>query len=557
MSLASLAVPLTRLLRPRASLLVNPAYAAVLHRAGLVWAEDFLRLPETIISGHPGRQVSRVLLGNGPEALTGFLKREHRVPWKERLLNARDGFGLVSKSLREARTLETLRPRFAGCPDWIAAGELPDGQAFFLLRELPGRLDLRRFVQTCRTPIAGRRRFARKLGRLLASLHEAGFAHGDLYANHVLVDPETEAIALVDWQRAPRQGKLSFSSRWRDLATLAATLPVELALARDRLAFLSAYLKRAGLRSLFREAVSSVRQIEANVSRRRHVQAKQQLPLAPGQQSLVCLEAGNALCVTTAFLALWPASVPDFLQTAPEEALIQREIELPEGGRGLLVWGCYRLPWHQRQGERRRTWTSPERLRMSILFRLQCFGIEAPQVLAVGERSAGDTEINAFLLTRQPPATEPLTDWLVERAGRLLTPDERRLRWDVLRQAGTLLARLHEAGCYFRGVPSGLAVQTLVTAQRTASGGVYPRRDKPGGSLGLRPLGAELPRLIVDDAAGLYIRRRFRRQHARRDLGGLCRQLVLCGGSRTDERRLLHGYEAAAGNCVRRSRGGP
>ena len=112
MSLASLAVPLTRLLRPRASpsLHINPAYAAVLHRAGLVRAEDFLRLPETIVSGHPGRQVSRVLLGDGPEALTGFLKREHRVPWKERLLNARDGFGLVSKSLREAQTLEALRP---------------------------------------------------------------------------------------------------------------------------------------------------------------------------------------------------------------------------------------------------------------------------------------------------------------------------------------------------------------------------------------------------------------------------------------------------------------
>src|SRR5206468_8441943 len=134
------------------------------------------------ISGHPGRQVSRVLLGNGPKALTGFLKREHRVSWKERLLNARDGFGLVSKSLREAQTLETLRPHFAGCPDWIAAGELPDGQAFLLLRELPVRLDLRRFLQPRGTPITGRRRFARKLGCLFASLHQAGFAHRDFYA---------------------------------------------------------------------------------------------------------------------------------------------------------------------------------------------------------------------------------------------------------------------------------------------------------------------------------------------------------------------------------------
>src|SRR5262249_7080413 len=160
---------------------------------------------------------------------------------------------------------------------------------------------------------------------------------------------------------------------------------------------------------LFREAVSAVRQIEADLSRHRHVRAKQLLPLASGQQSLVCLEEGNALCVTAAFLALWPASVPGFLAAAPEEALGRKEIELPDGGRGLVVWGRYRLAWHRRQGERRRTWTSPERLRMSILFRLQRFGIEAPQVLAVGERPTDDTEINAFLLTRQPPAAQPLT----------------------------------------------------------------------------------------------------------------------------------------------------
>jgi tRNA A-37 threonylcarbamoyl transferase component Bud32 len=531
MSLASLAFPLTRLLRPRAapSLLVNPAYAAVLNRASLIQPEDFLRLPETIVSGHPGRQVSRVVVGNSPEAFVAFLKREHGVPWKERLLNARDGFGRVSKSLREARTLEALRPNFTACPDWVAAGELPDGQAFLLVRELPGRLDLRRFLQLGGTSSAGRRRFARKLGALLASLHEAGFVHGDLYANHVLVDPEAEAIGLVDWQRARRQGNPVLSDRWRDLATLAATLPAELASARDRLASLSAYLKRAGLRPLFREALSSVRRLETNLARRRHVRAKRLLPLEPGQQSLVCLEAGNALCVTPAFLALWPTSVPDFLLGSPAGGPLRQEVELPDGGRGLLASGRYCLPWHQRRGERS-TWTSPERLRMSLLFRLQRFGIEAPQVLAVSERPAGATEVDAFLLTRQPPATQPLTDWLVEQTGLLLTPAERRLRWDVLHQAGALLARLHEAGCYFRSVPSGLAIQTL---------------------------GTERPRLVIDDATGLCIRRHFRRRHARRDLAGLCRQLGLCGGSRTDARRLRRGYEAGGGNFVRHNRGGP
>src|SRR5262249_20603523 len=152
-----------------------------------------------------------------------------------------------------------------------------------------------------------------------------------------------------------------------------------------------------------------------------------------GQQSLVCLEEGNALCVTPAFLALWPSSVPGLLSAAPEGAWGQHEVELPDGGRGLLVRGRYELPWHQRRSDRR-TWTSPGRLGMSTLFGLQGFGMVAPQVRAVSERPASDTEIDAFLLIRQPPATQPLTDWLVEQAGRLLRPDECRLRWDVLRQ---------------------------------------------------------------------------------------------------------------------------
>src|SRR5207245_4470864 len=123
---------------------------------------------------------------------------------------------------------------------------------------------------------------------------------------------------------------------------------------------------------------------------------KRLLPLAAGQQSLVCLEERNALCVTPAFLALWPTSVPDFLRASLDGSPLQREVELPDGGRGLLVRGRYRLLWLPWRGERR-TWTSPERLRMSTLFRLQRFGIEAPQVLAVSERSSGDTEVDAFL----------------------------------------------------------------------------------------------------------------------------------------------------------------
>src|SRR5260370_38580725 len=64
---------------------VNPAYAGQLRAAGLSRAEDFLALPETIISGHPDRQVSRVHVGVGPTAFPPILKKEHPVPRNRRL----------------------------------------------------------------------------------------------------------------------------------------------------------------------------------------------------------------------------------------------------------------------------------------------------------------------------------------------------------------------------------------------------------------------------------------------------------------------------------------
>lgn len=387
----------------RPPLVVNPAYADLLRRAGLLAAEDFLALPETIVSGHPNRQVSRVTLGTGPGAVTAFLKKEHRVPWKERLTNSLAGFGFASKSWREARTLAALRPAFPGCPDWIAAGE-SGGRAFLLVRDVPGAVELRRHLESAGAPPA-RRRLARHLGEALARLHAAGFAHGDLYANHVLVAPESGRVTLVDWQRSGRRGRPGWGRRWRDLAALSATLPDDLVGPRDRLACLRGYVRssvpgRAARRALLRRAAGRVAAAEARLLRRRHVRAKRLPLLPPGQQSLVCLEADNALCVTPAFLALWPSEVPEWLLSAPKWRKSSEVVPLPDGGCGRLVKGRYRLAWLRRAGWVRSVWTSPERRQMNALNRLQRCGIEAPQVLAVGERGEGDGWVHAFLLTR-------------------------------------------------------------------------------------------------------------------------------------------------------------
>jgi hypothetical protein len=168
---------------------VNPQYEAFFKRHGLTGPEVVLTLPAVIISGHPERHVARVTLGSGMDTVPAFLKREHRILWKERFLNAWEGFGFVSKSRREAHTLQALQQAGLGCPDWIAVGEDGQGRAFLLIRGIQGAVDLRRFLYERRNqPAWKRRRFARRLGQTLARYHNAGFDHPDLYSKHILVE---------------------------------------------------------------------------------------------------------------------------------------------------------------------------------------------------------------------------------------------------------------------------------------------------------------------------------------------------------------------------------
>ena len=464
---------------------VNPAYASQLRAAGLTRPEDFLALPETILSGHPDRHVSRVQVGATP----AFLKKEHHVPWKERLLSAWAGFGPASKSVREALTLRALPPGAASVPDWMATGETADGQAFLLLRELPGAVELRRYLADRRdAPPPWRRRFARRLAGALAHLHTTGFAHGDLYANHVLIVPETEAIHLVDWQRSFRRGAPGLRRRWAELAALGATLAPELAGPRDRLAFLRSYLEQSGLpggRALLSEALVGIREIESDILRRRHLRVKLLPPLAPGTQSLICLD-GEALNVTPAFLALWPAAPPEWLLRL-DGGEGEREITLPDGGRGLLTW--------RRRRGLGRGGISPERREMSLLFRLQRYGIEGPRVLAVGDRRHESGEVVSFLLSRAP-----------ESAG---------YKPAATQAAGAFLARLHSAGCYFRSEPQGIGTDAV-------------------------------GRLVVERADGLVVRRSWRAYWRWRDLRRLFRALSN-GRRRADWNALLAGYRGGWG----------
>src|SRR5438128_4902273 len=111
---------------------INPRYRDLLDALGLRTAAQFLALPGVIVSGHPDRHVMRTTLGS----VTAFLKREHCVRRRQRFASFLAGFGLVTRSQREAMTLQALEQAGIGCPEWIAFGEDGQGRGFLLLRAL-------------------------------------------------------------------------------------------------------------------------------------------------------------------------------------------------------------------------------------------------------------------------------------------------------------------------------------------------------------------------------------------------------------------------------------
>jgi tRNA A-37 threonylcarbamoyl transferase component Bud32 len=507
-------------MRVMAFLKINPRYRQLLKQQGLADPGDFLNLPSAIICGHPDRHVARVTLGTGPDTVSAYLKREHRVPWRDRLLNAAAGFGFVSKSSREASMLPALQRAGFCCPDWIAVGEDSEGRAFLLLRELTGAKDLRLFLEEYRHAPAGERhRFARRLGEALASLHNGGFDQPDLYSKHVLVDPANQTVSFLDWQRSSWRRHVSWRRRCRDLAALEATLASDLASARERLACLRAYCQgseTAGKKGkrLLQTSARSIHCQARRLLRQRRIREMCQVPATKAAQSVIWRD-GEALCLTPGFQAALAGDIPDWLRFTnfpPRRRDWETStwVALPQASRALLVrrsesrflrglWGLLR----------RRPRVSPEVRLAGLLFRLERYGIRAPRLLAFGQRSVSWRHMQSFLLIEPPPGALSLGEWLAHSGPRFA--QRRRL----IHEAAATLRRVHELHCYLGREPYLAVVQNETATAAT---------------------------VVLASITGLRSRRRPSTKDALRDLVSSLRKLSLYGCSRTDGLRFLLSY---------------
>jgi tRNA A-37 threonylcarbamoyl transferase component Bud32 len=427
-----------------ANLHIAPRYRGLLAGCGYDSARAFLDWAGIILSGHPRRHVLRVQLGGE----SFILKKEHHVPWRDRMASAWAGYGWSSRSLREARLIEQLRAAGLSCPEVAAFGE--DGsQAFLLLREETAMRELRAFLSQ---PLAvpDRQALARALGRELACIHAAGFTQPDLYAKHILVEATRDGFrfCFLDWQRSRPLRSVSWNRRLRDLAALDASLAGELVSDRLRLACLHAYLadtRAHGVQPRLprREMALVIRQLGERRRLHRKMRELRQPPLPAGAQQLLWLREGERLCIVRDFFEELGGRLPSWLPQDPasrsEGVYVEHRLILLGSGRTAQLverWG--RTASWMPQGK----YPAPEFARASLLFRLQRFGVAGPRLLAMGHHRVTAWQRFSFLLS-EPPTGSPLDAVLRQ-------DNAPRMRQRLLRRLGSQLRQMHEAGYMLR-----------------------------------------------------------------------------------------------------------
>jgi tRNA A-37 threonylcarbamoyl transferase component Bud32 len=510
---------------------INPQFRDLLRSQRIHCPDDFINLPAIIVSGHPDRHVGRVEIGSHSSRIVAYIKKEHRLPWRDRWTNAWHGFGWSSRSYRESLVLRAMRQLGVNCPEFVAVGEDGRGGAFLLVRELSQSLDLRVFLGAGHRPNArARNKLARELGETVARLHDAGFDHPDLYSKHLLVNSRNSSISLLDCQRSRKHADLPWRKRWQDLAALDATLTEELAAPRERLRCLRSYLKASlGHQApalFFRKAATSIRHRAGRLLRHRHVREQRESPLNPESQSLIWIR-GESVCVTREFHEALQGHVPvDFLAgrhrpcsfhvlpVSSSEAIQCRHSFRGIGATTLIQRRASRpLPWFCAKLRGKRL-LSPEVDLAGITFRLERYGVRCARVLAFGQLQYRGWQYQSFLLRQDRSHEKTIRQWFMD-LGEIRWSAERKQRWRLLRDVGALLCRTHRAHCYFSREPNhSLRVENSVESGTS---------------------------VILTNVENVTKRRHHSRRLAEKDLANLIEGLAP-QISRTDRLRILLSY---------------
>ncbi|HEX3149435.1 MAG TPA: lipopolysaccharide kinase InaA family protein [Gemmataceae bacterium] len=435
---------------------------------GLERADDFLQMPGVVVSGHVGRNVSRIAIGGR----TAYVKREHRIRWRDRYRSWLMGFGWSSMSAREGAVLRRLDKFDLPGPRWLAFGE-SHGQGFLLVEAAENAVELRSLPEMSTT-------LAERIGNVAARIHAAGVHQPDLFAKHILVNVDSGQLTILDWQRARHRTRIRLQDRIRSLASLRAS--IEKGVLDDTAWFhlLGAYLAAAKIDDgsmppldLFARQVSSRGEALAN---RPGMKSQRIRSVA---QELIRIEGETVCAIRSVADNLSAPATIKWLYDPRNQGL---PIPLSGGRIGMIRIGEHRRllgrTWAAIRGK---NWRAPEVKAARLLFHLERFGIPAPRLLAYGQIVRTLKRARSFVLFETTSTTRPLAQ--------------------VDREAARLfLGRLHEVGCHLAG-------------PMTADG----------------PLGISGNEVVVSDFSGLCLTRCVTGDQVRRDLARLD---TYCAGAR-------------------------
>lgn len=529
----------------RTRLQIHPRCRNWLGQQGFSSPRDFMELEGVTVSGHPDRNVTRVLIDSNHGLVPCYLKREYRIPFSVKLRNLLSGFGWISRSVRECQVLIALEQHGVGGPGWIAAGEDAQGRAFLLLREKQTALDLPRVLQT-KPGRLQRRQLCRFLAENLAHMHYNGFSHRDLYANHVLISPNTLDVCVIDWQRARCYKQLSDRKRGQDLAALNATLSPTLCCDQDRWYFFHHYLKeshRLGIktginlpanrllsRPSARTILAAVLASTARRLRHRHVLEKRQQGLSQLKQDWHRIQ-GNALSINSRLKQVFPGVTHAWLDLdrqplARNQSYTRRWIPLSSNRLALLE--RRRLRFGKLFSRRLST---QEQKRSVLLLRLERHGLKVPGILATGQKKLG-TGSDSFLLTDHPVKTLRLDLWLKRQARQVESGEFMAVgikqRQTVLFQVGTMLSQLHQACCYLNpACDAGLFA--IVLESFSGKDGIPVTSEHPSS-------------VVLQDLAEIKMCRMSSLHQIRQDLQSIHQILVQAGCNQMDLEIVERGY---------------
>lgn len=449
-----------------------------------------------------------------------------------------------NKAYREYCLLAELRRRGLPAPEpvaWAESGTFGLGESALVTKTLVGAESLVSRWADVSSP-AARQRLAKRLGELLAAMHDVGLAHGDLHPGNFLTRPETGELFLVDLDAAGLTAPLDRETAIRNLAPLAAFFR-QFAFRADRLRFARAYLAARGWDASPGARADFARRLEAESWRASlALWAARDLRCLRNNRYYRCVSGPGVVGhvareVDAGWLSRFLAD-PDALFAAPTTRLLKdgrsstvAEVATPMGPAILKRFAVTRAsdPWAAlvRPTPALRSWI----LGQSFVER----GLPTARPLVVLQRRRAGLVREAYLLTERIADAVDLREYLVSLDA-LPEADGREATRRHVARVGRAIRELHLRLLSHRDLKaSNLLVPTRATE-------ATPRRMATISAMPLPPRSGEV---WFIDLVGVVRERRLSKRRRVRDLARVAASFVSEARlTRADRLRFLRAYLA-------------